>query len=64
MAKVGDKVRIIKMKGEPSYNGKEGVIEKISPPYRPCGILEQWYGTWGGLAIQPDNDEVEIISGS
>ena len=28
-AKVGDKIRIIYMDGEPQYWGKEGIVEKI-----------------------------------
>ena len=29
MAKVGDTIKIIKMKGEPQYSGKIGTIEHI-----------------------------------
>ena len=53
--KVGDKVRIINMVGEPHYNNKEGVIECIDS-------LGQLHGTWGWLAVQPERDKIEIIT--
>ena len=53
--KVGDKIRIIDMKGEPHYNGKEGVVDHIDS-------LNQIHGSWGGLAIVPEEDEFEIIN--
>ena len=56
-AKVGDKIRIICMDDELSshrYNGKEGVIKYIDS----MGLL---HGTWGGLAIIPEIDIIEII---
>ena len=53
--KVGQKVRIIHLKGEDNrYNGKEGVIEHIDG-------IGQLHGTWGGLAIIPEADEFQII---
>ena len=59
--KVGDRIRIVRMEGEPEYSGREGVIEHVSPAYEPAGILEQLHGTWGGLAVQPSRDIVEIV---
>ena len=53
--KVGDKIRIIDMKGEPHYNGKAGVVDHIDS-------LNQIHGSWGGLAIVPEEDEFEIIN--
>ena len=53
--RVGDKLRIISMDGEPHYNGKEGVVTTIDD-------IGQIHGTWGGCAIVPDVDEFEIIS--
>jgi hypothetical protein len=47
MYKIGDKIRIISMKGEDHYNGREGIIEYIDG-------LDQLHGTWGGLAIIPE----------
>jgi len=58
MAKVGDKIRIIRMDDlyEPGvYNGAEGVIEHIDS-------LGQLHGTWGGLAVIPEEDEFIVIS--
>ena len=54
MAKVGDKIRIINMEGEPQYTGREGIIEYIDD-------AGQYHGSWGGLAVLPDEDEWEII---
>lgn len=59
--KVGDRIRIVRMDGEPEYSGREGVIEHVSPAYEPAGILEQLHGTWGGLAVQPSRDTIEMI---
>ena len=59
--KVGDRIRIVRMDGEPEYSGREGVIEHVSPAYEPAGILEQLHGTWGRLAVQPSRDTIEII---
>ena len=54
MLKVGDKVRIIYMNGEPSYCGREGIVRSIDD-------MGQIHGSWGGLAIIPGEDEYEII---
>lgn len=53
-AQVGDRVRIVEMKGEPHYAGKEGVVEFIDD-------IGQLHGTWGGCAIIPEEDNFEII---
>ena len=55
MFKIGDKIRIISMKGEDQYNGREGIIEYIDG-------LDQLHGTWGGLAIIPEEDLIEVIN--
>jgi hypothetical protein len=55
MFKIGDKIRIIEMKGEDHYNGREGIIEYIDG-------LDQLHGTWGDLAILPEEDFIEIIN--
>jgi len=52
--KIGDEIRIIKMKGEPQYSGKLGTVQFIDD-------IGQAHGTWGGLAVQPENDEIEIL---
>lgn len=54
MAKVGDKIRIISMEGEPNYTGKEGVVEFIDG-------IGQLHGTWGGLAVIPGEDDFVVI---
>ena len=54
MVKVGDKIRIIEMKGEPQYNGKVGIVEHIDD-------IGQLHGTWGGCALIPGEDTYEII---
>lgn len=56
--KVGDKIRIIRMEDElqgDNYVGREGVIEFIDS-------MGQLHGTWGGLAIIPEVDIVQILS--
>ena len=55
MFKIGDKIRIIDMKGEEHYNGREGVIEYIDG-------LDQLHGTWGDLAIIPEEDLIEVFN--
>ena len=54
MAKVGSRIRIINMNGEPQYNGKEGVVTHIDD-------LGYIHGTWGGCAIIPDEDKYVIL---
>ena len=54
MVKVGDKIRIIYMDGEPRYSGKEGVVIHIDD-------IGQIHGTWGGCALIPGQDMFEII---
>ena len=50
--KVGDKIRIVEMVGEPQYNGKSGTIEHIDD-------MGQLHGDWGGLAVHADEDKIE-----
>lgn len=52
--KVGDKIRIVEMIGEPQYNGKSGTIEHIDD-------MGQLHGTWGGLAVHADEDKIERV---
>ena len=54
LPEIGTRLRIITMKGEPNYDGKEGEIIDIDD-------LGQLHGTWGGLAIVPEVDEFEVI---
>lgn len=55
MAKVGQKIRITWMDGEPQYSGREGVIEHIDS-------MGQLHGSWGGCAVIPGTDEYEVIT--
>ena len=52
--KAGDKIRIIRMDGEPQYDGKTGTITHIDD-------AGQIHGTWGGCALIPGVDEYEVI---
>ena len=51
---VGDTIQIIEMLGEPNYSGKSGVIRTIDS-------MGQLHGTWGGLAVIPEEDVFRII---
>ena len=53
--KVGDEIKIIKMKGEPNYTGRQGIIECIDD-------AGQLHGDWGGLAVIQEEDEFEIVN--
>lgn len=52
--KVGDKIRIIKMEGEPEYTNRIGIVEHID-------CAKQIHGTWGGCALIPEEDKFELI---
>ena len=52
--KIGMKIKIIEMKGEPNYTNKIGFIKYIDD-------LGQLHGAWGSLAIIPKLDRIEII---
>ena len=54
MLKVGDKIKIICMDGEPQYAGKTGIVEHIDD-------IGQIHGSWGGCALIPGVDSFEII---
>jgi hypothetical protein len=51
---IGKRIRIIDMEGEPQYSGKEGVVKFVDD-------MGQLHGSWGGCAVQPENDDSEII---
>ena len=55
-AKVGNNIKIIEMLGEPNYTGRVGIVEFIDS-------VGQLHGSWGGLAIQEDNDRYIVIEG-
>ena len=52
--RIGDKIRILDMKGEPQYDGKTGTVTHID-------AIGQIHGTWGGCALIPGVDEYEVI---
>lgn len=52
--KVGDKIRIIHMEGEPDYTYKEGTVDHIDD-------AGQLHCKEFGLAIIPDADIFEVI---
>ena len=57
-AKIGDKIRIIHMKDRylpnNEYDGKEGYVTSIDD-------MGQLHGTWGGLAVIPEEDEFIVL---
>lgn len=54
---VGKRIRIINMRGEPNYAGKEGAVESIDG-------IGNLHGTWGGLAVIPETDIYELVGGN
>ena len=54
--KVGDKIKIIRL-DDPynhTYPGREGIVTSIDS-------MGQLHGTWGGLAVIPEEDEFVIL---
>ena len=56
-AKVGDKIHIVNMEGEPAYTDKEGVVQHIDS-------IGQLHGTWGGCGLLPDVDTYYVKGGA
>ena len=54
MVKVGDKIRIVYMNGEPQYSGRAGIVEHIDD-------IGQIHGSWGGCALIPSVDQYKLI---
>lgn len=50
---IAKKIRIIDMKGEPQYAGKEGFVTRVDD-------AGQIHGTWGGCALV-EEDEWELV---
>lgn len=50
---IARKIRIIDMKGEPQYAGKEGYVTRVDD-------AGQIHGTWGGCALV-EEDEWELV---
>lgn len=54
-AKAGDRIRIIHLKGEDDrYDGREGTVEYID-------AIGQLHGTWGSMAVIPEEDKFIVI---
>ena len=54
MIEVGDKIIINYMKDEPDYWGREGIVTSIDS-------MGHLHGTWGGLAVLPNEDDFTLI---
>ena len=54
MVKVGDRIRVIYMDGEPNMTGAEGTVRLIDD-------MNQIHCTEFGLAVIPGVDEFEVI---
>ena len=52
--KVGDKIKIINMAGEPHYKDREGVVTHIDD-------AGQIHGSWGGCALIPKVDAYIVL---
>lgn len=52
--KEGYTIKIVYMEGEPKYKGKIGKVTHIDS-------IGQLHGTWGGLAVVPECDKIEIL---
>lgn len=52
--KIGMKIKILYMFGEPSYTNRIGIIQSID-------AIGRLHGTWGSLAIIPNKDKIKII---
>ena len=55
--KIGSKIKIICMAGEPQYSGREGIVTHIDD-------AGQIHGTWGGCAVIPEVDTYIILKKS
>ena len=51
---IGDTIQILNMLGEPNYSGKSGTVTHID-------AIGQLHGTWGGLAVIPEEDIIKVI---
>ena len=54
MVKIGDKIKIINMNGEPQYAGATGKVTFIDD-------MGQIHGTWGGCALIDGEDSYEVL---
>lgn len=51
---LGKTIIIVSMNGEPHYSGKMGIVKSVDD-------LGQLHGTWGGLALIPQEDKFVIM---
>lgn len=52
---IGDRITIIHLNGENDrYDGRTGTVMHIDD-------MGQLHGTWGGLAVIPEEDQFEIL---
>lgn len=51
---IGKRVRIVRMDGEPHYEGRVGTVESVDAAFN-------LHGTWGGLALIPGVDDFCVI---
>ena len=58
MLKVGDKIEIISMEGEPQYSGKIGTVTHTNVD--PWGETQVW-GTWGGCCLYEGKDTYKLL---
>ncbi len=58
MLKVGDKIQIDHMYGEPQYDGKKGTVTRINRD--PWGDTQVW-GTWGGCCLYYGKDSYRMV---
>ena len=52
--RIGDRIKIIHMEGEPHYKDREGVVTHIDD-------AGQIHGTWGGCAVITEVDDFIIL---
>ena len=53
--KIGDLIKIICMKGEPSYTCRKGRVTHIDD-------VGQIHGTWGGCSVIPEEDDIKVFN--
>lgn len=51
---VGKAIRIVNMRGEDHYEGRVGIVKSVDD-------IGQLHGTWGDLAIIPEEDDFIIL---
>ena len=51
---LGKRILIISMMGEPHYTNRTGTVSSVDDE-------GQLHGSWGGLAIQVENDKFVVI---